>query len=447
MYDLDTTLSVTSNSPYIDASNLTDHMKTFKNNFTVLTLNIQSLLAKFDKLTEFLSNLASKNFFFSAICLQESWLSDQNIDMNTFNIPNYNIINLGATVSKHGGLITYLHSSFQYKILDAYAKSRLWEGLFLEVTKDSLNKKVILGNIYRPPKDRYDDIRSFINEYCSTLSNITNTKHDTIIAEDFNIDLLQVTNRVAFSEYLDNMLSLSLSPALNLPTRFSKYKATLIDHIFCKSSNQQPIQGGIILKTISDHYPAFIALNNKTFHTTPTKFITVRHSSPQAEARFKADIESTNFSSLLNHNVNIDPSSNLEILNSVLINAKNKHLAQKTVKFNRHKHKMNPWMSFGILKSIKYRDSLYKHFHQLNPDSEEYSIMDTNLKTYNRILNRSIRNAKFSYYNNLLTAYKNDSKKTWETLRNIMNLSRTTTDFPKFFVINNNKNHECRSDY
>ena len=52
--DLETTMSITSTSPYIDTSNINTYMKDFKNSFTVLTLNIQSLHAKFDKLAQFI---------------------------------------------------------------------------------------------------------------------------------------------------------------------------------------------------------------------------------------------------------------------------------------------------------------------------------------------------------------------------------------------------------
>ena len=52
--DLETAMSITSTSPYIDTSNINTYMKDFKNSFTVLTLNIQSLHAKFDKLAQFI---------------------------------------------------------------------------------------------------------------------------------------------------------------------------------------------------------------------------------------------------------------------------------------------------------------------------------------------------------------------------------------------------------
>ena len=437
--DLDSTISVSSNSPYIDASNVTAHLKCHKSPFTVLTLNVQSLHAKFDRLTNFIDELSAEDIFFSAICIQETWLPGPNVDMATFNIQNYQSISLGASVSKHGGLTIFLHNSFQFRNLNLYSLSPLWEGIFLEISSENLAKNIILGNIYRPPRDKNEDIRKFLDEYCGALAKIKEKKCDVILVGDFNIDLLKIRNRDIFGEYLDNMLSFSLSPVLTLPTRFSTHKATLIDHIFFKGTDQSNrFQGGIILKALSDHYPAFIALKDKISHDIPPKRITIQNASLKALSSFKMDINSHDFSTLLDTNVNTDPTENLETLNSILVTAKNKYLAPKTVRFHRHKHKLNPWMTFGILNSIKLRDKLYKQLHKLNPDTPEFSAAETNLKTFNRILSKSIRQTKHSYYDNLLTKHKNDTKKMWETIHNVMNLSKNKCDFPEFFRINNN---------
>ena len=56
----------------------------------------------------FVNDLSGKGIGFSGICLQESWLSKEE-DVNSFKIPNYNIIHHGKTCSGHGGLIIYLH--------------------------------------------------------------------------------------------------------------------------------------------------------------------------------------------------------------------------------------------------------------------------------------------------------------------------------------------------
>ena len=38
-----------------------------------------------------------------------------------------------------------------------------WEGLIVQITGGGLNKTVTLGNIYRHPRGRNDDLNSFIH--------------------------------------------------------------------------------------------------------------------------------------------------------------------------------------------------------------------------------------------------------------------------------------------
>ena len=40
--------------------------------------------------------------------------------------------------------------------------------------------------------------------------------------------------------------------------------------------------------------------------------------------------------------------------------AKSKHFQPREVSFDKYKHKISPWISSGIIHSIKYRDSLYR---------------------------------------------------------------------------------------
>ena len=113
----------------------------------------------------------------------------------TLHIPNYNTVFLPPTCSSHGGLVIYLHNSYQYKKLDIYTPSTLYEGLFLEIQGGGLLRKLVLANIYRPPRDRNCDIKSFLDLFTPFLSNITNHNHDCVITGDFNINLLNIDSK------------------------------------------------------------------------------------------------------------------------------------------------------------------------------------------------------------------------------------------------------------
>ena len=86
-----------------------------KDVFSVLSLNIQSTNAKFCSFTAFLTYLNDHNIHFSAITLQETWLSCES-DISLYNIPGYHLIHKGKSCSAHGGLMTYLNDEFTFTI-------------------------------------------------------------------------------------------------------------------------------------------------------------------------------------------------------------------------------------------------------------------------------------------------------------------------------------------
>ena len=64
---------------------------------------------------------------------------------------------------------------------------------------------------------------------------------------------------------------------------------------------------------------------------------------------------------------------------------KNKHLPDKTVKFNKYRHKLNPWMTSGILESIRSRDKMYKKLKSTSSPTNYHDI-ENRLKTFCSIL-------------------------------------------------------------
>ena len=104
---------------------------------------------------------------------------------------------------------------------------------------------------------------------------------------------------------------------------------------------------------------------------------------------------------------------------------------------NKHKHKLSDWITCGILKSIEFRDNLYQRLTKLSPDSPDYELVKYNLKIYNRYLNQCIRNAKKDYYSREFTKYKGDIRKTWDTLKDILNKKKGKSTFPAYFLSEN----------
>ena len=54
-------------------------------------------------------------------------------------------------------------------------------------------------------------------------------------------------------------------------------------------------------------------------------------------------------------------------------------------------------------------------------ESDEYELLKHNLKIYNSYLNQCIRTAKKVFYYNEFSKYKNYIRKTWDTLKEVIN--------------------------
>ena len=57
-------------------------------------------------------------------------------------------------------------------------------------------------------------------------------------------------------------------------------------------------------------------------------------------------------------------------------------MPNKYVKFNHYKHKKSEWVTYGIIKSIKYKDKLYQLLKLLPLNSHAYNCAKQNLVTY-----------------------------------------------------------------
>ena len=388
---------LTQNSTYYDDAKLICTLQNSPNTFKILSLNCQSLNAKIDQIKLKLNLFEREGVEFNAICLQETWLSN-NSDNSLLHLEGFHMIPNGKRISSHGGLVIYLKNTFKFNIIDLQVNSNIWEGQFIEIIFPSqFENNLILGNIYRPPRDLNENYEQFINEFIPVLNNLGNYNKEVIIAGDFNIDLLKIREKPIFGDYFNNITAQSFFPKITPPTRFSNRSCTLIDNFLYKiSCRLSKSVAGILISNISDHLPYFISFEKTIIKQTVPKIITVKQSTANNVAKFTAEFSSSNLYNLLSKSPSADPNANYDVLEQTITNAINKHFPSKTIKFN--KHKQSNWITKGIIKSIAYRDKLYLKLKRKEPLSEEHIILSINLKTYNRILKNSIKMAKINYY-------------------------------------------------
>ena len=93
--------SLFSNSLYIENKDYKNLLYTNKNIFNLISLNCQSLTAKYDEIKHFIETRHSDQIQKSTVCLQETWFTQDNY-LSLFHIKGYNLISRCRSCSAHG---------------------------------------------------------------------------------------------------------------------------------------------------------------------------------------------------------------------------------------------------------------------------------------------------------------------------------------------------------
>ena len=273
------------------------------------------------------------------------------MDLGLYHIENYHLITKNRYASAYGGLAFYIHNNWNYKVKSDTDDSPYWEELFVQVTDPSNPKsKFNVVNFYRPPHASTSHLTDFIDYFTQKLSTL-NTSETTFACGDFTINLLSLNNNEHHNAYLEGILSSGFLPTITLPTRLSN-KSTLIDNIFVNKQEKLNF-AGILNNEISDHQ-AIVNDLNVVLPPQRTVYVTIFSNSEHSIQSFKNDFECKNIYERLNKDLNADPNENYAMLEAAITESMNAHLEKKIVKFNRKKHKKDPWMTYGILKSVNH---------------------------------------------------------------------------------------------
>ena len=127
--------------------------------------------------------------------------------------------------------------------------------------------------------------------------------------------------------------------------------------------------------------------------------------------KFRSEIRTHIGSTAFDTSLLADPNENYEKLEKIITTAEAKCFPIKEVKFNKHKHKISPWMTDDILNELKFRDKLYVKLKKCPESSINHTLYENSYKNFSAILQKNIRNAKKLYYYKQFENFKSDIKK------------------------------------
>eukprot|EP00111_Clytia_hemisphaerica_P014232 TCONS_00041923-protein len=134
--------------------------------------------------------------------------------------------------------------------------------------------------------------------------------------------------------------------------------------------------------------------------------------------------------------LNKNPSEKLEIF---IKTSQEKIDTHAPIKLTNQKHASahKPWVTTGLLKSIKTKDFLYKKFLKSKQQALK-SIKHQNYKTYKNLLVKLLRKSKNNYYKNYFETHKSNLKLVWKAINEVTN-NKSKQDLSPKLVIHNNK--------
>ena len=427
------------------------------NPVAILSLNCQSISSKFDDILILVEKVYQRNQNIDILCIQESWLGEHS-HYSQYNIDGYDMYYQSSVCSSHTGLIIYVRSEYQVKQLNLRNSSVLWESLFLEVTLAD-GKKIIIGDIYRAPREEVNIITTFIVELSHILTLLNRMKLPVYLCGDYNINLLKMHEKNSYEEFFETMLVHSYLPNITLPTRLTDTSNTLIDNVFANSAKFEAVSG-ILINNISDHQAIFtiitiprerviihtkISSNNQTTYTVKKLSSGTKPKTIFTPPNRKLDIdmfcEDVRINLVANTDNTFDESDNYKGLVKSIGDAQKKQIDSKRFKYNKYKHKKCKWITFGLLKSIEFRDNLYRELKKTPIDRDDYRNKKINLRTYNRVINRSKTYLKKRYYAEKFHQLKNNIKLTWRLINEVLGNNPNKSISTKF-----NINDKCITD-
>jgi hypothetical protein len=200
--------------------------------------------------------------------------------------------------------------------------------------------------------------------------------------------------------YLETIYSNGYSQKLGKATRISNNSHSLIDHILVKCSSNTSLSGTIITD-ISDHFMNFLCIDHKCKKIEP-KFIVTRDFSVQKIDNFRDNVRPLRWNNVTSENdANVcfdnfwnDFSAMYEL-----------YFPPKRIKFNKNYHKINPYMTPGLLVSRRNKLSLQKK-------SIINLVMYLNqYKQYRNLYNTVLRASKKMYIDDNFKKYQGNPKK------------------------------------
>ena len=381
-------------------------------NFNIFHSNVNGLESKFGTLHTFLAGSTSK---MDVIAITET--SEQVNDgfLSNVKIEGYKLCNV-ATKSAKGGTALYVNEVYDsFERDDLKVQNDLVEAVWIEI-KNNKSKNIVVGCVYRHPRRLAKDFDDFNKYMDATLDKLVKERKEIYICGDFNIDLLKLNEIDNHMDFYALMTAHGLLPFITQPSRVVEGQTpSLIDNIF-STNISDGVQSGNIFLTLSEHFSQFASVKRGSIDV---KKITMygRNMKKFSEEAFRDDVAIQQWRCDTD-----DPSLLTSDLSWRLNGCAERHAPTERLTPNEIKLRLKPWITPDIQKLIKVRDRLFAR--KKRQPSNDHVCGVYNLAR-NRVT-REIDKSKKVHYDSYFEEHNSNLKKTWEGIRSIVNVKKST---------------------
>ncbi|CAG4983697.1 unnamed protein product [Colias eurytheme] len=362
------------------------------NFFNVITINIRSIHHNFDLLTAFLTTLPIQ---MEVIVLTECWSKE---GVPPPNLIDYNVYYTNKYLNQNDGVVVYVKKSLEA----VSAEPEMVDGncLILNIDKYSIVCS------YRPPC--YTNPRPYLERLDTILKEIK--QQHVIFTGDININTICNDIQSAhLNEYLCILASHGLELGVTCPTRLNN----CLDHFMVKTTDEWQT---MVFPPLTDHSPILLQIRNNKIARLKTDLSIQVLDYPLALEKISL-IDWTQYFSL--RDVNHCAECLVNNISGIIKEC-------TTVKYlSKKKAPLKPWITTGVVRSIRKRDKLHKKAKLRPSDIETVSAYIKYRNTCNKI----IKSLKQKYYQMQLQHNEKDIKKTWNIIKDVCNM-KVKNDLP-----------------
>ena len=402
MHDIDL-LECNIQQETIDCSALKSKLSVNHNLINIIHLNIRSINKNFNEFLLFLE--AYKINYCDVIVLSETW----NINDAIYDIPGYNMHYNYANYNKNDGVVVYTKSDLNCKFVDTKLITSGVTLTRIELILENVRFGVIC--VYRPPSTH---VQSFLEDIGTYLTESQLSQIDILVG-DVNINLCD-QNDVTVGSYVSLLHHFGFLSAVNNPTRVYNNTGSCLDHIFIRKklkTGSLKYSTFILNTDITDHFPIMLNINRDLIANRPTGCGFVTHTSCDINYHLAGELlKNQNWTSVMDAD---DSETALQMFYELFLGIVEQAKIYKTYTIKNY-NRLKPWMTNGIICSIKARDKMKKKLllHFNDHDNNQY-------KEYRNNLKKIIEKCKYNYFKNKI---ENNNK----NLKNIYKIIAEATD-------------------